>query len=72
LRHDKFAVLKFAACPSVLIEGGYVSNDQEGRKLADPAYRERLAQAIAQGVDAYAGRVPVLTGSAESTSTLHP
>jgi N-acetylmuramoyl-L-alanine amidase len=54
LRHDKFAVLKLAACPSALIEGGYVSNDQEARKLADPAYRARLAEAIAQGVDAYA------------------
>jgi N-acetylmuramoyl-L-alanine amidase len=60
LRHDQIAVLRLSPCPAVLIEGGYLTNDAEARKLATPAYRQKLAEAIAEGVRAYAnlGRPP--------------
>ena len=32
----------------MLVEGGYLSNPQEARRIADPAYREKLAAAVAQ------------------------
>jgi N-acetylmuramoyl-L-alanine amidase len=48
-----FAVLKAPDVPSVLIEVGHLSNAEEEKKLADPAYRKRLAEGIARGIDRY-------------------
>jgi N-acetylmuramoyl-L-alanine amidase len=53
LRHDKFEVLRLAPCPAVLVESGYLTNDAEARKLATPAYRQQIAEGIANGVRAY-------------------
>lgn len=54
-RHDRgvrrarfLGVLRGQHCPAVLVEGGYLSNPQEARRIADPAYREKLAEAVAQ------------------------
>lgn len=33
--------------PCILVEGGYITNAREAKSLADPAYRARLARAIA-------------------------
>ncbi|HSY52855.1 MAG TPA: N-acetylmuramoyl-L-alanine amidase, partial [Opitutaceae bacterium] len=53
LRHDQIAVLRLAPCPAVLIESGYLTNDAEARKIATPAYRQQIAEAMADGVRAY-------------------
>ncbi|MDP5071987.1 MAG: N-acetylmuramoyl-L-alanine amidase [Congregibacter sp.] len=45
-----FAVLKSPDVPSILVETGFISNPEEARKLATPAYRRRMAQAIHSGV----------------------
>lgn len=37
----------------VLIEVGYVSNRADAKKLQDPDYRDRMAYAIASGIDEY-------------------
>jgi N-acetylmuramoyl-L-alanine amidase len=58
LRHNNLAVLRLAPCPAVLVEGGYLTNDAEARKLAIPSYRQQLAEAIADGVQAYANLGP--------------
>jgi N-acetylmuramoyl-L-alanine amidase len=39
--------------PAVLIEGGFLSDADEQKKIADPKYRRELAAAIVQGVLAY-------------------
>jgi len=36
--------------PAVLIEGGYLSNPAEARRVADPAYRQQLAEALAKAL----------------------
>jgi N-acetylmuramoyl-L-alanine amidase len=36
--------------PAALLEGGYLSNASEARKIANPEYRERLAQAVAEAL----------------------
>jgi N-acetylmuramoyl-L-alanine amidase len=36
--------------PSVLIEGGYLSNSAESRLIANPRYRQKLASAIASAI----------------------
>jgi N-acetylmuramoyl-L-alanine amidase len=47
--------------PAVLIEIGFMSNPHEEQRLRDDGYRDRIAQAIAQGITqhrrAYAQRV---------------
>lgn len=45
-----FAVLKGARMPAVLVEIGYLSNSDGERKLRDPSYRARMAEAIALGI----------------------
>ena len=33
--------------PAILIEGGYLSNPREARRIEDPAFRQKLAEAVA-------------------------
>jgi N-acetylmuramoyl-L-alanine amidase len=48
VRHARFlGVLRGQNRPAVLIEGGYLSNPDEARHIADPAYRQKLAEAVA-------------------------
>jgi N-acetylmuramoyl-L-alanine amidase len=53
LRRARFAVLRDAAMPAILIESGFMSHPVEGRKIFDAAYRRQLARAIVDGVLAY-------------------
>ena len=48
-----FYVLKNPRLPSVLVELGYLSNPEEREKLVDPAYQERLADALARSIKSY-------------------
>ncbi len=51
VRRARFlGVLQGQNRPAVLLEGGYLSNTHEARQIADPAYREKLAEAIAQAL----------------------
>lgn len=48
IRRARFpGVLRGQQCPAILIEGGYLSNPREARLIADPAYRQKLAEAVA-------------------------
>lgn len=49
----RFAVLKDASMPAVLVEAGYMSHPVEGKKIFDAAYRRELARAIVDGIKAY-------------------
>lgn len=51
------AVLRGLNCPGVLVEAVFLSNPSEGRKTATAAYRQQIAEAIADGIGAYAGVV---------------
>jgi N-acetylmuramoyl-L-alanine amidase len=53
VRRARFAVLRDAAMPAILIEGGYMSNPTEGKKIYDAAYRKHMAAAIVKGIVAY-------------------
>lgn len=44
-------VLRWQNRPAVLIEGGYLSNPSEARRIASPEYRQALAQALANALD---------------------
>jgi len=56
-RYAGFAVLKAPDVPSILMELGYMSNNEEARLLNDPAHRQRLGTALRKGVDAYFDQV---------------
>ena len=48
-----FVVLKSPDIPSILIETGFISNPKEARRLAQPAYQQKMASAIFSGVKRY-------------------
>jgi len=45
-----FRVLRYAKCPAVLVECGYLSNRNDGRQARDSEYRELLADQIAEAI----------------------
>jgi N-acetylmuramoyl-L-alanine amidase len=57
VRRARFAVLRPLSCPGMLVESGYVSNRTECAKIAQSAYRDKIATAIANAVDAYSRTV---------------
>jgi N-acetylmuramoyl-L-alanine amidase len=62
VRRARFAVLRDAQMPAILIEGGYMSNPSEARRIYDPVWRRQLAAAIVKGILNYqklAAPVPV-------------
>jgi N-acetylmuramoyl-L-alanine amidase len=50
VRRARFAVLRDAAMPAILIEGGYMTNPTESKKIYDAAYRKQMAAAIVKGI----------------------
>ncbi len=53
IKRARFVVLRDINIPGVLIEGGFLSNPQDGMRIATPQYRQLLAQSILQGVQSY-------------------
>jgi N-acetylmuramoyl-L-alanine amidase len=52
VRHARFpGVLRGQNRPAVLIEGGYLSNPAEARRIADPAHLQKLAEAVAKALE---------------------
>lgn len=60
VKSANFQVLRGASVPAILIEVGFLSNSSEERSLSEPSYRQRVAQAINQGLEDY-GREFALT-----------
>ncbi|MGZ9107224.1 MAG: N-acetylmuramoyl-L-alanine amidase [Micavibrio sp.] len=52
-RYAGFAVLKAPDIPSILLEMGYMSNNQESALLSSPEYRAKIAEAVVSGIDNY-------------------
>lgn len=56
VKHARFVVLIGTNVPAILIETGFVSNPTEGRKLTTPVYQQKIAAAIAQGIERFLGK----------------
>jgi len=56
IQKDRFYVLAHSTMPAVLVETAFISNQEEGRLLGTPEYRQRLAEALAEGLGRYAAR----------------
>lgn len=60
VRKANFAVIRETKMPAILIEGGFLSNPQERKKILELPYRRYLAFGIASGIDRYLGGKSVL------------
>ncbi|MBM3824037.1 MAG: N-acetylmuramoyl-L-alanine amidase [Verrucomicrobia bacterium] len=55
VKRQRFAVLREAPVPAVLVEGGFLSDYRESRLISQPAYLLRMAEAIRDGLLAFVG-----------------
>ncbi|PSB16470.1 N-acetylmuramoyl-L-alanine amidase [filamentous cyanobacterium CCP2] len=53
VRFARFYVLRHTSMPAVLVEVGFVTGDQDSRRLADPDFRTSMAEAITAGILRY-------------------
>ena len=53
IKRARFAVLRLTKVPSILVEGGFISERQQAQLIANKQWRGRLAQSISVGIDNY-------------------
>lgn len=63
VKRARFAVLRRSTVPAILIEGGFLTNPAEARKIGSASWRDNYADAITRGIVEFAawagdGRVP--------------
>ena len=57
VRRARFpGVLQRQQRPAILVEGGYLSNPREARLIAEPAHRQKLAEALASALESLQSR----------------
>ena len=57
IRRARWGVLVGINKPAILLEGGYLSNRNDAKLIADPGYQKQLAGAIASGIINYRNAV---------------
>lgn len=53
VKRARFAVIRLATVPSILIEGGFLSNPSDSLLVANPEWRTKLADAIVTGIEGF-------------------
>jgi N-acetylmuramoyl-L-alanine amidase len=53
VHQNRFYVICYSKMPSVLVETAFITNPQDAANLATPAYRDKIARALAEGVEDY-------------------
>src|SRR6476620_1486133 len=53
IKRARFAVLRRNNIPAILVEGGFLSETGDAKRIADPAWRKQLAESISVGIDGY-------------------
>jgi N-acetylmuramoyl-L-alanine amidase len=53
VKKASFKVIKEAKMPSILVEGGFLTNQQERAKLRNRAFLDQLTRGIAEGIDSF-------------------
>jgi len=53
VKEGNFCVIRETDMPSVLVEGGFITNEIEQKKIKDDRYLNKIAVAIANGLDHY-------------------
>jgi N-acetylmuramoyl-L-alanine amidase len=57
VKQANFFVVRNVDSPAVLVECGFLTNAEDAHRLGDPAYRQRLADALARGLISYRSQV---------------
>jgi N-acetylmuramoyl-L-alanine amidase len=52
-KRARFVVLREVTIPGVLVEGGFMTNRVDAALIQSTAYREKVAAAVARGIEAY-------------------
>ena len=68
VKSGPFYVLATAAMPAVLVESGFITNPREERKLQREEHRQRIANALFEGIAAYKVRYEQRLGLRSSAS----
>jgi N-acetylmuramoyl-L-alanine amidase len=64
LRQNRFYVLRHTTCPAVLVEMAFLTNPEDGARLCQPEFRQKIAEQLALGLGAYvAGRQGATAGA---------
>jgi N-acetylmuramoyl-L-alanine amidase len=66
---DRFYVLRNTDMPAILVEAGFISNDDEASLLTNEEYLQRIAEAIANGMGVYMGKVMQRRYTAKSSGS---
>jgi hypothetical protein len=54
IKRARFAVLRRTQVPSILVEGGFLSETSgDAKRIADPEWRKQLAESICIGLEGY-------------------
>lgn len=53
IKRARFAVLRHTKVPSILVEGGFLSETGDAKRIADPLWRKQLAESICTGIEGY-------------------
>ena len=53
IKRDRFTVLAGLSMPAVLLEGGFLSNPAEAKKIASTSYLSIISQGVANGIVTY-------------------
>ena len=53
IKRARFAVLRHTKIPAVLVEGGFLSETDNSKRVADPAWRAKFAEALSVGIENY-------------------
>ncbi len=53
VRSARFHVIVKTSMPAILVETGFITNPSEAARLVNSAYQERMAEAIAKGIDQF-------------------
>lgn len=62
LKRFRYAVLRTATCPAVLVEAAFLTHGAEARLAATAGFRQKIAHALANGISAYAAALQRASG----------
>ena len=69
VRRARYAVLRDATMPAILVEGGYMTHPVESKKIYNPVYRHQMALAIMNGILGYQRLVSTGAGTGRLSSS---
>lgn len=69
---DNLYVLKNTNMPAALVEGGFLTNKTDAANLAKPAFRQNIAEGVANGIIRYFKGALILTKTRASVTPFSP